>query len=57
MARTCFAVTASRNGCRQCGEENVNADWRPIITLIGCLAALVLLGCIKVSNIKPVVVT
>ncbi|MCH2566439.1 MAG: hypothetical protein MKZ93_07555 [Prochlorococcus sp. ALOHA_A2.0_51] len=57
MARTCFAVTASRNGCRRCGEENVNADWRPIITLIGCLAALVLLGCIKVSNLKPVVVT
>ena len=56
MARTCFAVTVSRNGCRQCGEENVNADLQPISTLIGYLAALVLLGCIKVSTVKPVVV-
>ncbi|WP_156486890.1 hypothetical protein [Prochlorococcus sp. MIT 1303] len=49
-------MTASRNGCRRCGEENVNADWRPIITLIGCLAALVLLVCLKISTVKPVVV-
>ncbi|HJN32879.1 MAG TPA: hypothetical protein QF700_02060 [Prochlorococcus sp.] len=49
-------MTASRNGYRQCGEENVNADLQPIITLIGCLAVLAVLSCIKVSNLKPVVV-